>query len=727
MDAYADEVLIVGVEKDYDCLCLGEDKTSKQKRLLAKGKAQSKEKEPIEGEPGKSLEISVVDVTCIEDSAATVDLATKPNSTQSPSPEIQSQDERAQSATMQQFPHQPLAGSVYSHSPQPVGRGAATTPNNIERTQPAPTTDQLAPCEIQGLTQIGEAASTSQPRDGDIGWITSTEWDAFFNQQPFTPDADPQNHAPTTNQHSNNSMMSKGTSTGSAAALFGSGSSAGGGGGTSSLNASGAGSGPGAGFGSFADVMEKDSAAQSTSHYVPAASSITSTNSAPLQNSLFNSTSYPASNATPNANQNQNSMTSFNPPSAAQSNYSNATNHHAPTASNTHTNLNLPKVPEQPANAIHAQNYQQQRTQGYTSATVAGTSLPKNQAPLAQIQQTVSNGSGVQGQLQCYSAVNNTTPSGPCQPPVNSNGSTSFYVSNPAQMPLQGTQLPSGNAQQPLFNNGAGAQMMFAQNKLQGFGDRFAGVPSGRPQLPLGNSAHPLPLSTSHLQNDELLARKLQEEEYIRGMRKSTHGDERLAMNLLASDLSIQQARHRVPNVTQYPQHQQQQFPPPSATQMQTVAGPSNFSTNANPGQQNATVLSNASKVLGGEQQGQGPGESETTMKHPTCWSLCPNCPGDITRKYHLIDVEQGSPEWNVVSQPLFSSGFSVAQVQRIQNETLWQRLCFEKQLMLRDRPSCNEKFLYHTSRAEVAVICEEGLDPRLSRNGLFGSGIYFR
>jgi hypothetical protein len=236
------------------------------------------------------------------------------------------------------------------------------------------------------------------------------------------------------------------------------------------------------------------------------------------------------------------------------------------------------------------------------------------------------------------------------------------------------------------------------------------------------------------LQNDEVLARKLQEDEYIRGMIRSKHDDEKLAMSLLAKDLSISQARNGVPNNTQYPlqQAQLQQFPPQPAMQA-TVGGgggvgggPLNFSINPyEPQQQSGAVLSNADEVLGEEQQEQGPGGS--IMKHPTCWTQCPNCPSEVTRKYHLIDVERSSPEWNVVSQPLFNSGFCVEQVQRIQNETLWQRLCFEKQLMLRDRPSCNEKFLYHTSRANVAVICEEGLDPRLSRNGLFGSGIYFR
>ena len=111
----------------------------------------------------------------------------------------------------------------------------------------------------------------------------------------------------------------------------------------------------------------------------------------------------------------------------------------------------------------------------------------------------------------------------------------------------------------------------------------------------------------------------------------------------------------------------------------------------------------------------------------PTCWTNCPNCPPDMQRTYHLIDVAYNCAEWAVVSSPLTQLGYVVNRVQRIQNETLWQRLCYEKKLMLRDRHDVNEQLLYHTSRATIPVICEEGLDHRLSMNGHFGRGIYFR
>ena len=127
----------------------------------------------------------------------------------------------------------------------------------------------------------------------------------------------------------------------------------------------------------------------------------------------------------------------------------------------------------------------------------------------------------------------------------------------------------------------------------------------------------------------------------------------------------------------------------------------------------------------------QSNGNSNTDLtkleRTPTCWTNCPNCPPNKKRKYHLIDVAYNCPEWGVVSNPLTQAGFVVNKVQRIQNETLWQRLCYEKKLMLRDRVDVNEQLLYHTSRSPISVICEEGLDLRLSRNGMFGNGIYFR
>ena len=114
----------------------------------------------------------------------------------------------------------------------------------------------------------------------------------------------------------------------------------------------------------------------------------------------------------------------------------------------------------------------------------------------------------------------------------------------------------------------------------------------------------------------------------------------------------------------------------------------------------------------------------------PLTWTRCPNCPTGITRRYHLIDLASGSEEWLYVSNPLTARNFVVTRVQRIQNAALWQRFQSEKQLMMQARPTgfdVNERLVYHTSKADKTVICEEGLDQRLSRAGNFGAGIYFR
>ena len=98
--------------------------------------------------------------------------------------------------------------------------------------------------------------------------------------------------------------------------------------------------------------------------------------------------------------------------------------------------------------------------------------------------------------------------------------------------------------------------------------------------------------------------------------------------------------------------------------------------------------------------------------------------------KFSLIDLESESFESKVVSTPLSSSGLMVMLVQRIQSPILWRRYMAEVRLLLEERGEdfpLNEKLLYHCSCANKDVICIEGLDARLSRNGNFGRGIYFR
>ena len=99
-------------------------------------------------------------------------------------------------------------------------------------------------------------------------------------------------------------------------------------------------------------------------------------------------------------------------------------------------------------------------------------------------------------------------------------------------------------------------------------------------------------------------------------------------------------------------------------------------------------------------------------------------------RNYHLIDISPFSEEWSRVTAPFTKVKFTVTKMQRIQNQKLWNRLQLEKNYMKQNRPAgrdLNEMLLYHTTSASKEVICEEGLDQRLSRKGRFGFGIYFR
>ena len=114
----------------------------------------------------------------------------------------------------------------------------------------------------------------------------------------------------------------------------------------------------------------------------------------------------------------------------------------------------------------------------------------------------------------------------------------------------------------------------------------------------------------------------------------------------------------------------------------------------------------------------------------PPWWTVCPNCAPNAVRKYHLIDVSPASEEWSQVTAPFTRVGYMVTKMQQIQNQRLWNRFHFERQSMRDEGPAgrdLNEMLLYHTTSASKEVICEEGLDQRLSRQGRFGRGIYFR
>ena len=110
-------------------------------------------------------------------------------------------------------------------------------------------------------------------------------------------------------------------------------------------------------------------------------------------------------------------------------------------------------------------------------------------------------------------------------------------------------------------------------------------------------------------------------------------------------------------------------------------------------------------------------------------WSSSSECPPELPRRYHLIVLHSG-PEFDEVSKPLRDVGLQPKCVKRVQNLLLYKRLQLERKLMEESHPAgwnVNERSLFHVTSVEQEVIADEGLDLRLSRQGMFGTGIYFR
>ena len=122
-------------------------------------------------------------------------------------------------------------------------------------------------------------------------------------------------------------------------------------------------------------------------------------------------------------------------------------------------------------------------------------------------------------------------------------------------------------------------------------------------------------------------------------------------------------------------------------------------------------------------------GEQYNYSGFPLYWTTCVQCTNRCTSRYHVLSVNSSSTEFSKVTQR-FGTGYEVRKVYRIQNDHLWKRYKSEKQLLLNDASEgykLNEAWLFHSTRASLQDICEEGLDPRLSRTGNFGRGTYFR
>ncbi|CAH1789149.1 unnamed protein product [Owenia fusiformis] len=101
--------------------------------------------------------------------------------------------------------------------------------------------------------------------------------------------------------------------------------------------------------------------------------------------------------------------------------------------------------------------------------------------------------------------------------------------------------------------------------------------------------------------------------------------------------------------------------------------------------------------------------------------------------KYKLIDIgceRNSKEEYDKVRLEFEQFPFTVKTIERLQNITSAKDYLYERAKMINDGhsdDSVREVYLYHGTSAEKSVLCEEGLDSRLSRKGHFGkNGIYF-
>jgi len=101
------------------------------------------------------------------------------------------------------------------------------------------------------------------------------------------------------------------------------------------------------------------------------------------------------------------------------------------------------------------------------------------------------------------------------------------------------------------------------------------------------------------------------------------------------------------------------------------------------------------------------------------------------TRSVELVDVKQGTPEWNKVAEHFGKTVplHKLRQVQRVQNKLLWKKFANERETIGMKGGATNERLLFHgtkLTKPEAIYHGEEGFDMRVSNNGMWGAGIYF-
>lgn len=114
------------------------------------------------------------------------------------------------------------------------------------------------------------------------------------------------------------------------------------------------------------------------------------------------------------------------------------------------------------------------------------------------------------------------------------------------------------------------------------------------------------------------------------------------------------------------------------------------------------------------------------SIELPSWWSQVHG----TSSTFRLVELPIESPEAVIVLDSFQLTTFMVKIVSRIESPKLWRRYLSEVHIISEDRGDNyeqNERLLFHCTKASMSVICTQGLDVRLSNQGSFGRGIYFR
>ena len=100
------------------------------------------------------------------------------------------------------------------------------------------------------------------------------------------------------------------------------------------------------------------------------------------------------------------------------------------------------------------------------------------------------------------------------------------------------------------------------------------------------------------------------------------------------------------------------------------------------------------------------------------------------SNSFKIVKLAKESPEAVVVLSAFQPKKITVKTISRIESPSLWRHYISEVNIISEERGESyeqNERLLFHCTKANKSVICTQGLDVRLSNQGNFGRGIYFR